>query len=207
MWHLGSSVCFLFTSSSFLWEKNGLMFCGIRTNSKSRCSCLLSKRELWRLSEESFVQLRFLLLPGASEKASCSSLAKSRTSPQGPWVGVYSPAALCACAIIWIEAHKGREKKGFIFPYIHHEPPLNELKCCISQIASVFGIAQFSCRLPILIQSGMGTNTLPSYSRMSTHTNMHKGEQRRNIWPCLLGSVSVCNRGRMVDGSSFRRPL
>lgn len=70
------------------------------------------------------------VVPGAFDKASCSSLAKSGTSPQGPQVGVGSPAALCPHFIIWKHTHthtytweRERERNtytqwGFIFPYI-----------------------------------------------------------------------------------------
>lgn len=53
----------------------------------------------------------------ASDKASCSSWAKSRTSPQGPQVGVGSPAALCARFIIW--KHTGRETDGDTHTHTH----------------------------------------------------------------------------------------
>lgn len=60
------------------------------------------------LSAESFVQLRFLLFQRLLIRPpSLPRKKKSRTSLQGPQVGVGSPAAPCAHFIIW--KHTGRE--------------------------------------------------------------------------------------------------
>lgn len=62
------------------------------------------------------------VVPRAFDKASCSSLAKSGTSPQGPQVGVDSPAALCAHFIMWIQTHtniyRERERHADILTHI-----------------------------------------------------------------------------------------
>lgn len=41
------------------------------------------------------MQMRFFVVLRAFDKASCSSSAKSGASPQGPQVGIGSPAAPC----------------------------------------------------------------------------------------------------------------
>lgn len=121
------------------------------------------------------------VVPRAFDKASCSSLAKCGTYPQGPQVGVGSPAALCAHFVIWIlfffflfflfthtQAHT---QWGSIFPYI-------DLKALLLNSSVVFyPWFQYSVSITqgflvlILIQSSMGTNAL--YSRSQINTFLH----------------------------------
>lgn len=81
-----------------------------RTNRENRCCSLISKWELLLSLCGVLCAAEVFVVTQASDKASCSSWAKSRTSPQGPQVGVGSPAALCARFIIW--KHTGRETDG-----------------------------------------------------------------------------------------------
>lgn len=80
---------------------------------------------------ESFSSLRallcnwvfFFVVPWAFDKASCSSSAKSRTSPLGPQVGGGSPAALCTHFIVCKHTQSLRGRRAhaqweLIFPYI-----------------------------------------------------------------------------------------
>lgn len=80
------------------------------TNRENRCCSLISKWELLLSLCGVLCAAEVFVVTQASDKASCSSWAKSRTSPQGPQVGVGSPAALCARFIIW--KHTGRETDG-----------------------------------------------------------------------------------------------
>ncbi len=79
------------------------------------------------------------VVPRAFDKASCSSLAKSGTSPLGPQVGVDSPAALCAHFIFWIHTHRERERvrEREKYTHTHNEVPYIDLQVndCISPIA------------------------------------------------------------------------
>lgn len=99
--------------------------CTKQTNRENRCCSLILEWELLLSLCRVLCAAEVFVVTQASDKASCSSRAKSRTSPQGPQVGVGSPAAPCGCFIIW--KHTGRETDGereththwsFIFPYI-----------------------------------------------------------------------------------------
>lgn len=120
--------------------------CTKQTNRENRCCSLISEWELLLSLCRVLCAAEVFVVTQASDKASCSSRAKSRTSPQGPQVGVGSPAAPCACFIIW--KHTGRETDGERETHTHIEASYfhiltfrrsAELNCGISPIVSGYG--------------------------------------------------------------------
>lgn len=147
-----------------------------------------------------FCAAEVFVVPWAFDKASCSSFAKSRTSPLGPQVGVGSPAALCTHFIICKHTHTHTVREegthiqwDFIFPYIDMQAhsikwwrflflffcflPVCVYIFCLHQCVVLF-------RLFILTQASVRNDSARSQSFI------RKWKQRRTVLRHLLELIS-----------------
>lgn len=161
------------------------------------------------------------VVPWAFDKASCTSSAKSGASPQGPHVGVGSPAALCAHFIIWLHSHtetysmrKDKCPHKQQFPYVHHLPPRPHPHppgdpLCSNLVFYRLLHYKYQTQLGVfggwvgfaLIQSCTGTNTL--YSQISTHLLPQGRTKPKYIATLISKHFFLRERERRVARPSF----
>lgn len=126
------------------------------------------------------------VVPWAFDKASCTSSAKSGASPQGPHVGVGSPAALCAHFIIWLHSHtetysmrKDKCPHKQQFPYVHHPPPRPHPHPPGAPLCSnlvVYRLLHYKYQTQLGFFGGVGgfcINTIVRWNKHPLLTNLH----------------------------------